>query len=246
LTAPDEAARLEAAAGRLKANGSPRSRHSEELAVMSRCLLALGLGLVASVAHAAACAPPAMVRMVVRDVTPGMPADGHAAKPWVTYRQGSGNIRMEEAEDPARKLHLLIVTHEPDTWFVNLTDNSGNHIVDPGPTFAAHAPIFTGKGVSPEITALEYGCEAAFVAAKAPKPESRTTVGGEPLAIHVFRKGEERVEISMTAKGAPRQAAYYRGQTLLKLFRYDAYVSGMALNPVLFSAPKGVAYAERK
>lgn len=205
-----------------------------------------GLALVAlggaQAAHAApvVCSPLGLIRLVTTNVTPGAKLTAFSAKPLVMYRSGSLLMRTEEAADPARKLHLLMVLNAPDTWFVNLSDKTGQHIVDPGPTFEIHAPIFSGPGVSKAFADLEFGCEAQFVAGR--KPDSQA--GG--VATHRLRDGDEVVELKLAADGRPLEAGYSKAGKPVLVIRYDAFERGLAANPVLFARPEGVTYVEKR
>lgn len=95
-------------------------------------------------AYAATCAPAKLVHLVTTDVTPGIPAGSFNAQPKSFYRIGSDKMRVDEALDLANGIHGVMVTAEPNIWMANLYDHTGKHVVDPGPTFFAKAPSFTG------------------------------------------------------------------------------------------------------
>ncbi len=62
-----------------------------------KLLVALCLLFPASAPALAGCAPEKMVKIVLRDATPGVDPDSFAAKPKTIYRLGSKYTRTEEA-----------------------------------------------------------------------------------------------------------------------------------------------------
>ncbi|MGZ6050349.1 MAG: hypothetical protein ACXWKN_18310, partial [Phenylobacterium sp.] len=168
-----------------------------------------------------------------------------AAAPLVLYRQGSLMARSEEAPDPARRLHLLMVTHAPDTWFVNLADRTGKHIVDPGPSIDVHVPLFGGAGVGPELMALEFGCEAEFARQKMGQPAPQEGAGAAAVAVYRLRRGDDLIELKLAAGGRPTQAGFYRAGQPKLVIRYDEYAR-LPENPLLFEKPSGFDYTEAR
>jgi hypothetical protein len=184
--------------------------------------------------------------MVTRNVTPGAKLSAFAAKPLVTYRSGALLLRNEEADDPEQRLHLLMVLNAPDTWFVNLTDRTGKHIVDPGPDINVHAPIFSGPGVTKAFADLEFGCEAAFIASHMPKAQAAAQVDGVTVNVHRLRDGDELLELKMARDGRPVEAAYSKADKPMMVIRYDKYERGLPADPTLFSKPQGFTYTEER
>jgi hypothetical protein len=191
------------------------------------CLVALGL---AGPAAAATCAPDKLVHVVASDVTPG-----------------DDRVRTEEDVDAVNGIHGLIVIAEPNIWMVNLYDRSGQHIVDPGPTFFAHAPVFGLDGVSAKLMALEFGCEAEFIAAYAPAAVRTEQVGGRSYEVHRIEDGADSAEIlEQSGARTPAFARYYRGAKLMFAVRYDLYLTGLPNHPALFTAPADIRYQETR
>jgi hypothetical protein len=86
--------------------------------------------------------PKVMTKVEVFLEGPDVPAGSFATKPKVMYRAGTRYCRIEEALDAENGIHGLAITNEPDAWMVNLVTKSGKHMVDPGPKFNCHLPIF--------------------------------------------------------------------------------------------------------
>lgn len=242
MTAPESAQTLVAPRGLLKAIAWLGAQGR-----MKQLLLALGWLFLATPSCAAVgCAPTALVKVVTRNVTPGVLPASFAAKPVVIYRSGNLLLRNEESADPDQGLHLLAVMHAPDVWYVNLADRTGKHIVDPGPSIDVHAPIVSGQGVAPAFSGLEYGCEADFVRANMPKPEASMQVAGTAVAVHRLRAGVELLELKMAAGGRPVELSYFRGSKPLMVIHYDDYLRNLPPNPTLFTKPEGFAYTEER
>jgi hypothetical protein len=197
-------------------------------------------------ATAAICSPPQLVHIVTTDITPGMPPDSFNAQPKSFYRIGSGKMRIEEAVDQANGIHGLIVTAEPNIWMVNLFDHTGKHIVDPGPTFYAKAPIFYGvPGLSSNLVDLEFGCEADFISAHAAAPARSEQIGNARFDVYRVAGTGDAVEIlERSGTHTPAFTRYYQKGKLLIAVRYDLYGTGLPDDPSLFVPPAGVQYTE--
>jgi hypothetical protein len=202
--------------------------------------------LCARPADAVVCAPAKLVHLVTVDVTPGIPAGSFGAQPRVMYRIGSDRVRIEEAPDVPGGIHGVVVMAEPNIWMANLFDHTGKHIVDPGPTFYAKAPIFYGTpGLSTKLIDLEFGCEAEFIAANAPAPVRSEQIGADRFDVYRVDGGSDAVEIlERSGTSIPSYVRYYQQGKLLEAIRYDLYVTGLPNDPNLFVPPSGVRYSE--
>lgn len=205
-------------------------------------LAALAL-LAASAASAAECAPERMVRATFKNITPGA-----APAPAKTFhRLAERYARVEEALTPGVGRQILMVVNEPDVWVVSRTENKGQHIVDPGPVFEFHAPIFSGPGVPAVFARLETGCELDFLATYAPRPVGQVTVEGATLDRHEVSLGADRVEILVRPGGRQVfQVAHHRGDKPMLVLRYMDYATGLEPDMALFAKPEGVTYIEPK
>jgi hypothetical protein len=197
---------------------------------------------VALPAAATPCAPQKLIHIAVANATPGIVAASFAAQPKNFYRIGSDRLRIEEAIDEPNKIHGLIVVSEPNIWMANLYDNSGKHIVDPGPTFNARALIF---GLSGPFTGLEFGCEADFIAANSPKPVRSEQIGGATFDVYRVEDRSDAVEIlDRSGTSIPAFVRYYQNGKLTTVLRYDLYETGLPLNAGLFTPPAGVHFTD--
>ena len=189
--------------------------------------------------------PKTMTRVEVILGSPGTPAGSFASKPKVFYRAGNRYCRIEEAPDPDRGIHNLMIVNEPDCWTVNLTTKTARHDVDPGPTFNCHLPIFAyGAPQSldeetKEIRQLEFGLEFEFFRGKGATAEKgpvlqtketmvyRTKVGTAGLALFVYGTPERPVAVALQ-----------RGDKS-DLFWYSGY-GQVEFDPKLFAKPGNV------
>jgi hypothetical protein len=181
------------------------------------------------------------------DVTPGVSAQTFAAQPRGLYRIGSDKLRIEEALDSANGIHGLIVVAEPNIWMANLYDNTGKHIVDPGPTFFAKAPVFGIPELSPKLFDLEFGCEAEFLTANTALAVRSEQIGNTGYTVYRVDDNPDAVEILEKAgSNTPAFARYYHQGKLALVLRYDLYSTGLAHDPNRFVPPSGVRYSEAK
>ena len=196
-------------------------------------------------ADAATCAPAKLVHIAVTNVTPGVSAASFPGQPKNYYRIGSDKLRIEEAVDSANGIHATVVVAEPNIWMANLYDGTGKHIVDPGPTFYAKAPVFGVQGLSGKLIGLEFGCEADFIAANGSKPARSEQVGGAGFDVYRFEDGANAIELlERPGSGIPAYARYYQQGALAMVLRYDLYQTGLANDPSLFVPPPNVHYTE--
>jgi hypothetical protein len=185
------------------------------------------------------------VRVVVTNATPGLDQASFAAQPKTYYRIGSDRLRVEEAVDSVNGVHLVAVISEPNIWLANLYDGTGKHVVDPGPTFFARAPVFGTTGISAKLIGLEFGCEQDFIAANAPKPARSEQVGGIRYDVYRIDDGADAVEIlERQGSATPAFARYYRSGNLVTVVRYDDYSTGLPSDPTLFAPPPNIRYTE--
>lgn len=195
-------------------------------------------------AYAATCAPSKLVHIVLTDVTPGVQVGSFGAKPRTYYRIGNDKLRIEEAPDQQNGIHGLIVVAEPNIWMINLFDDTGKHIVDPGPTFNAVAPVIAIRGLPAKLSGLQLGCEAEFLAANALTPTSTERVGNAVFKVYRISDGDDAIELLERHGTTPAYARYYHQGKLSLELRYDLYETGLPPDPNLFMPPNGVPMSE--
>jgi len=187
------------------------------------------------------CAPAKLVRIESVNASPGIKPDDFAAKPKVIYRIGSRQARIEEQEDPATHVHLLFVTDAPRTWVVDLNSRTGQVAFDPDPTPDVHLPLFAEESLPKEILAIEFGCEAAFIADEKTLHERKETKSGGVALAHFMRVGEWKLTIA-TREGSDRLvfAMLSRNDKAIGAIRYLSYRVLDAVPDGLFAPPPGM------
>ena len=207
--------------------------------------LMLGIATVAAPARAAICAPPKLVHIVMSADTPGLDAAAFGTQPRAYYRIGNDKMRIEEAPDKPNGIHGLIVVAEPDIWMINLFDKTGRHIVDPGPTLNAVAPVIALSGMPAKLAALQLGCEGEFLAANAIAPTRTERIANTDFTVYRLSDGGDAIELlERQGTTTPAYARYYRQGKLDLVLRYDVYEVGLPDNPSLFIPPGDVQMTE--
>ncbi len=92
---------------------------------------------------------------------------------------------------------------------------------------------------------LEFGCEADFIAANAPRPVRSEQVGNDRYEVYRVDVGSDAVEIlERPGSGIPALARYYQHGNLVMVLRYLLYETGLPDEPELFVPPPNVRYSE--
>ncbi len=199
------------------------------------------------VAPPGGCAPDTLVRLVVRNVSPGLAAADPRAQPRLMYRRSSIYMRTEEPPDPSHNgAKMLFIVSEPDIWIVDASTRSGRHSRDAGPQFEVHAPILPNLAdLPPAFQALEFGCEAAFVAANAPEVRRTLAWGETTAALHALTAGDQTVALLMDERrGAPLMVSYLRKGKPVWVVRYDEFRADLPEHPELFQPSKSTRIQE--
>src|SRR5262245_32093099 len=207
----------------------------------------VALMLVFSANALAECAPEQMVRVVVRDATPGVPRDSFAARPKTYYRLGTKYGRVEEVADPEHGIHGLAVVSEPDLWMVNLMTKTGQHIVDTGAPYHFHAPVHTGEGDPEFVKSYELGCEFEYMKTKASGPPKPFELDGRTLEAYMAAEGEYLLVLVVDPNTKHPFASMLRKAGKVVCFlRYVAYETGLKPDLSLFAPPAGITFTEGK
>jgi hypothetical protein len=193
------------------------------------------------------CAPEKLVRLVVRNISPGLAAGDPRAQPRVMYRRGGQFLRTEDQPDPNHNgAKAVYIIAEPDVWAIDLSTRTGRHNVDPGPDFGVHAPILPlVADLPPAFRALEFGCEAAFVTANAPQAQRSVPWGETTAALHTVTVGDQTLALLMDSRRSePLLISYLRQGKPVWVVRYDEFRADLPDRPELFQPPKSVTFQE--
>jgi hypothetical protein len=185
--------------------------------------------------------PKRMIKVEVFLEGPDVPAGSFATKPKVMYRAGSQYCRTEEAVDTENGIHGLAIVNEPDAWMVNLVSKTGKHIVDPGPAFNCHLPIFPAIDKD-----LEFGFELEYFKAKGATPQKGPLLQNKSTTQYKIQLSGGT--LGMFTYGAPERpmAVVGGGQgDNGKIFWFTGW-GDLAFDPSLFAKPQGVTIEEQK
>ena len=187
--------------------------------------------------------PQTMKKMITRLSGEAVKNDAAALRPRTLYRAAKKYLRLEEEADPNIGWHRLIVMNEPDSWLINLEDQTGRHYLDKGPEFYTKAPIFWGSDGKPEsdFEGLEIGEEKEFFgSARARSLGTRTVEGNKCKALSIV-KGHSEVILYLEEKTEkPYQIDLLKDGRSIESLRYLSYEAELPFDPSLFEPPKSV------
>lgn len=193
--------------------------------------------------------PTRMTKMITERL--GQPAGSFAAQPIVTYRAGNKYCRTEEAMDSTQGIHGLSIINEPNLWMINLADNTGRHIVDPGPTFNVQLPIFwhpkrEGEPDVPKVfEGLEFGKELQFFHAHHTGHAGVREIEGKSYHTLSFTQGATEATLSFDPKtDKPFEVAVTNNGKPELAIRYLAYQTDLPFQKSLFAPPQNVELTE--
>lgn len=189
-------------------------------------------------------APKTMTKMEVVLQGPKIPSASFAAKPKTMYRAGSRYCRVEEAEDTENHIHGLMIVNEPDAWMVNLMTKTARHVVDPGPTFNCHLPIFA-DGSDREASELEFGLEMEFFEKNGASSHPGSVLQGKQTTQYQVEVGKSK--LALFTYGTPERplaVGRVRGDDG-EIYWYSGYC-GVPFDAKLFAKPEGVKIEESK
>lgn len=200
------------------------------------------------------CQPRSVVRMTVRNITPGLQAADPRAQPKTLWRKGGRFLRSIEEpvvsarlQDPKAPMapQALVIVAEPDIWMIDTASREGRHSTDKGPVLEVRAPILPPGSAPPEFMALEYGCEAEFVSVRAPVAQKTVRWGAIDAGIHIYNLGAANLAILMDDRaGKPLLITYVNENRPMAIVRYDDYERGATEAPDLFRPPPDVKILE--
>jgi hypothetical protein len=200
------------------------------------------------------CRPKSLVSMTVRNVTPGLQASDPRAQPKRLWRKGEKFLRSLEQpvfsqalQDPKVPIarQALVIVAEPDVWMIDMASREGRHSLDPGPVFEVRAPILNAGLAPPEFMSLEYGCEAEFVAIRAPVAQRAVRWGGVDAGLHTYTVGTASLAMLLNSRtGEPQLIVHVRDGRPVTIISYDEYRRDQPDQPELFRPPADVKITE--
>ncbi len=190
--------------------------------------------------------PRTMTKISTRALEPRPKTGSFSAQAKTLWRAGTKYARIAEAPDPPNRIHALVVVNEPDAWVINLFDKSGRHIVDPGPTFNTHVPIFeAAPGAKTKMAEVEFGRELEFFTQNNARHSPGEAVNGRPTERYEVTIGDNRFVLwTDTHSKKPVRVSCIQGNQT-QTFEYLAYEE-LKFDPSLFQPPAGIAIQDSK
>jgi hypothetical protein len=185
-----------------------------------------------------------MTKMEVVLQGPKIPAGSFATKPKTMYRAGRRYCRIEEAEDTDHGVQARLIVNEPDAWMVNLVTRTARHILDPGPTFNCHLPIFTDDP-DKEASGLEFGLEMEFFEKNGATARPGSVLQGKQTTQYQIQSGESK--LALFTYGTPERplaVGRVRGDDG-EIYWYSGY-GDVPFDAKVFGKPEGVKIEEGK
>lgn len=207
------------------------------------CRRQIGLFAALCLCASGHCAEPPMTKIVARMIVLGLAGDSISAKPKTIYRAGENYARVEEEPDAAGSSQQLIVTNEPDSWMINLTDKTARHLVDAGPKFVTHAPIFWSSNGQPEhdFEELEFGTELKFFGEGRGRDLKPRVVDGQKYkTVSIKTELHEAILLLDRKTGKPFQIDLIKFGRLVSSVRYVSYQTNLPFDASLFQPPADV------
>lgn len=184
-----------------------------------------------------------MTHLVFRFVDPNVAADHFALAPREMWRLGTRYLRMEEPPDREKGLHGLVIIDEPHAYIINRTDNRGVHMVDPGPTFNVHMPIFPYPDTS-EIHQLEFGREVEFFESHNAQPMPNVKAEGQRYQARLLEIDDATLILfTHEATGQPAQLTLESKMDSYRV-HYETYETGLEPDMGQFRVPAGVMISD--
>jgi hypothetical protein len=186
-----------------------------------------------------------MLRVVFRDISPGVDAASFAGQPRTLYRVGQRYGRMEHPLDPEVGVHALVIVNEPHMWVINRASGVGRYSVDPGPSYVFRAPVLLSRRRPVDITnplrSLEFGREFEFLRAHGVTPiETQGAEGTKVDRYEVALDDFTLIVIASPGGEVPSELRILKGDDLHRAYRYDEYQRDLTADISLFLPPKGV------
>jgi hypothetical protein len=189
--------------------------------------------------------PKKMIHVVVQMRGTNISIGSFAAKPKVYWRASTQYCRVDEEPDLENKIHGRMIANEPDIWVSNLADKTAKHILDAGPAYACHLPIFAidPELAKSEIAKLEIGHEVEFFRINGAK-----LIEGPKLTFpsECYKLVMEDVELTLverTEDHAPVFIGLTRGPKSYKV-SYLLWNDQLPFKSSLFSKPSDVRIQE--
>lgn len=188
------------------------------------------------------CAPDSMVKMVIKDLSPGVAAGSRAAQPKTIYRLGTNYGRIEESSDP---MIVLTIVSLPDLWDIEMIPRIGAHFVDTSAEVIMPIFIFGEPGDPDLIARFEFGCELDYITRKSVNPPQSVTLDGHACLCYEATEGEYSLSVYFDLVTlVPRVASVRKRGAVRDSIQYLDYETGLVPDLQLFVPPADVKLTE--
>jgi hypothetical protein len=168
-----------------------------------------------------------------------------AASPRKVWRSGTRYMRIEEEPDPQQGIAGTTIVNEPDAWMWNRLGGTARHIVDQGPTYEAHFPLFSGEP-EPMLKRLEFGREKAFFAKNGADQGADQVVDHVECGVESLVAGDSLVTLYLRkSTGLPFEISISNPRHAYSI-RYETYEPALPFDAALFAPPPNVKIEEAK
>lgn len=170
-----------------------------------------------------------------------------ATQPRTLWRAGTKYARIAESRDLQNHIQGLIIISEPDAWMVDLVDKSGKHIIDSGPSFVVHLPVFDRHtGIKSKVNELEFGMEMSFFAQNNATHSSGAVIDGNPTDRYEVAISDARLILWTDAiSRKPLRVSLIEGKQS-QTYQYLSYDDNLPFDSSLFQPPDGISIEESK
>jgi outer membrane lipoprotein-sorting protein len=198
----------------------------------------LAVLLVASSTLGAHAADDKMFFAEYRVVSETLPATSPELQPRKIWRLGKGLLRFEDVTNPETKTLALIIVDEPNVWIIDRNKNEGKHVLDPGPQFVVHFPIFP-REQSEKLKQLEFGSELSFFQENGAKELAGQTVNGIKCKVYRLELDNRKVTLFMKPDKLPLQIEVQSADVKYAV-RFLKYDPNQKPDMNLFKVPPGI------
>lgn len=209
-------------------------------------LLAAALSIVGALGTASAAEGEERVTFIQYHlVASWVKADSFEGAPRKLWRYKDHHLRYEEPRNPANGSEILLIANAPDAWLINRTTRTGNHMVDPGPTFNVLFPVFQG-GAPASLQRLQMGREVEFFQTRNAEVLADEAIDGVACKVMKLELGDTAATLWIDrSTSLPRQVSM-RNPKVEYAVRYDVYRVDGALDMALFAKPTDVEISKGK
>jgi len=207
-------------------------------------LLIVVLFFCASSAHAEDL-PKFMTHIEYAYKTPSTSQYAFTPKPLNLWRAGTAFLTIVEAPDYANLTYGKLITHEPDSWAVNLVTKSAKHVLDTEASQLVHAPIFPWKE-NKEIRNLEFGRELSFFLEQKAKATEGEKLRGVKSQQYELVFGSAKLILLVDPKTKVPLRAQLRDGEQEFVIDYLTYEDHLTFDPSVFALPPGISVEEAK